>query len=60
VSAHPLSRVEKTLKFYILRADSSWFDVDTLTVLTRCYKTLLPKEDYVNDVLSGVPDLYGS
>ncbi|GAA5839787.1 hypothetical protein JCM5353_003763 [Sporobolomyces roseus] len=38
---------------------SSWFDVDTLTVLTRCYKTLLPKEDYVNDVLSGVPDLYG-
>ncbi|GAA5937712.1 Yip5p [Sporobolomyces koalae] len=38
---------------------SSWFDVDTLTVLTRCYKTLIPKEDYVNDVLSGVPDLYG-
>ncbi|GAA5881187.1 hypothetical protein JCM16303_004835 [Sporobolomyces ruberrimus] len=38
---------------------SSWFDVDTLTVLTRCYKTLLPQEDYVNDVLSGVPDLYG-
>ncbi|GAA6064480.1 hypothetical protein JCM10212_000360 [Sporobolomyces blumeae] len=38
---------------------SSWFDVDTLTVLTRCYKTLLPREDYVNDVLSGVPDLYG-
>ena len=39
--------------------DSSWFDVDTLTVLTRCYKTLLPREDYVNEVLSGVPDLYG-
>ncbi|GAA5825357.1 hypothetical protein JCM11251_006949 [Rhodosporidiobolus azoricus] len=38
---------------------SGWFDVDTKTVLTRCYKTLLPREDYVNDVLAGVPDLYG-
>ncbi|GAA5991584.1 hypothetical protein JCM11641_004013 [Rhodosporidiobolus odoratus] len=38
---------------------SGWFDVDTLTVLTRCYKTLTPREDYVAEVLSGVPDLYG-
>ncbi|GAA5872768.1 hypothetical protein JCM8547_006337 [Rhodosporidiobolus lusitaniae] len=38
---------------------SGWFDVDTLTVLTRCYKTLLPREDYVTEVLAGVPDLYG-
>ncbi|BGP18212.1 hypothetical protein JCM10213_007840 [Rhodosporidiobolus nylandii] len=38
---------------------SGWFDVDTLTVLTRCYKTLIPREDYVADVLAGVPDLYG-
>jgi hypothetical protein len=40
-------------------ADSGWFDVDTMTVLTRCYKTLIPKEDYVSEVLAGVPDLYG-
>ncbi|BGP01809.1 hypothetical protein RTG_01797 [Rhodotorula toruloides ATCC 204091] len=38
---------------------SGWFDVDTMTVLTRCYKTLIPKEDYVSEVLAGVPDLYG-
>ncbi|GAA5971506.1 hypothetical protein JCM8115_002785 [Rhodotorula mucilaginosa] len=38
---------------------SGWFDVDTMTVLTRCYKTLIPKEDYVADVLNGMPDLYG-
>ncbi|GAA6037417.1 hypothetical protein JCM8097_008560 [Rhodosporidiobolus ruineniae] len=38
---------------------SGWFDVDTITVLTRCYKTLLPREDYVTEVLAGVPDLYG-
>ncbi|GAA5860631.1 hypothetical protein JCM3774_006234 [Rhodotorula dairenensis] len=38
---------------------SGWFDVDTVTVLTRCYKTLIPKEDYVADVLNGMPDLYG-
>ena len=30
-----------------------------MTVLTRCYKTLIPKEDYVADVLNGMPDLYG-
>lgn len=39
---------------------TAYFDVDTRTVLERCYKTLFPKEDYVNDVLAGVPDLYGS
>lgn len=43
----------------LARADTGYFDVDTQTVLTRCYKTLLPTEDYVNQVLSGVPDLYG-
>ncbi|POY70872.1 hypothetical protein BMF94_6049 [Rhodotorula taiwanensis] len=42
-----------------LVADSGWFDVDTVTVLTRCYKTLIPKEDYVAEVLNGMPDLYG-
>ncbi|GAA6017219.1 hypothetical protein JCM10207_002574 [Rhodosporidiobolus poonsookiae] len=38
---------------------SAWFDVDTLTVLTRCYKTLLPRENYIDEVLVGRPDLYG-
>lgn len=28
-------------------------------MLTRCYKSLIPTEDYINHVLSGVPDLYG-
>lgn len=39
---------------------TGYFDVDTMTVLTRCYKTLLPKEDYVEQVLDGNVDLYGS
>ncbi|GAA5907626.1 hypothetical protein JCM8208_000021 [Rhodotorula glutinis] len=38
---------------------SSWFDVNTAKVLERCYKTLIPKEDYVGEVLEGAPDLYG-
>ncbi|GAA5874504.1 hypothetical protein JCM1840_000799 [Sporobolomyces johnsonii] len=38
---------------------TGYFDVDTFTVLTRCYKTLVPREDYVAEVLAGVPDLYG-
>lgn len=41
-------------------ADTGYFDVDTLTVLTRCWKTLLPRENYVEEVLAGVPDLYGA
>lgn len=44
----------------VSRADSGWFDVDTRTVMTRCYKTLILKEDYVSEVLAGVPDLYGA
>lgn len=46
------------LLFFLV--DTGYFDVDTMTVLTRCYKTLIPTEDYVSDVLGGVPDLYGS
>ncbi|KAL8291756.1 hypothetical protein RQP46_002014 [Phenoliferia psychrophenolica] len=38
---------------------TGYFDVDTMTVLNRCWKTLLPTEDYVAEVLAGVPDLYG-
>ncbi|KAK4705173.1 protein YIPF1/2, partial [Phenoliferia sp. Uapishka_3] len=46
----------------MLNLDSytGYFDVDTITVLTRCYKTLIPMEDYVAEVLAGVPDLYGA
>jgi hypothetical protein len=39
--------------------DTGYFDIDTVTVLTRCWKTLAPREDYVAEVLQGVPDLYG-
>ncbi|TNY18113.1 hypothetical protein DMC30DRAFT_73439 [Rhodotorula diobovata] len=38
---------------------SAWFDVNTAKVLERCYRTLLPREDYVGEVLEGAPDLYG-
>ncbi|SCV73943.1 BQ2448_6373 [Microbotryum intermedium] len=38
---------------------TGYFDVDTVTVLTRGAKTFLPREDYVGEVLLGVPDLYG-
>lgn len=43
----------------LVAADTGYFDVDTVTVLTRCWKTLAPREDYVAEVLAGVPDLYG-
>ncbi|SGY19341.1 BQ5605_C014g07622 [Microbotryum silenes-dioicae] len=39
---------------------TGYFDVDTVTVLTRGARTFLPREDYVGEVLSGVPDLYGA
>ncbi|BGP56866.1 hypothetical protein JCM8202_002924 [Rhodotorula sphaerocarpa] len=55
-------RLESATKaggFLNIDSYSGWFDVDTKTVLTRCYKTLIPKEDYVADVLNGMPDLYG-
>ncbi|KDE08191.1 hypothetical protein MVLG_01670 [Microbotryum lychnidis-dioicae p1A1 Lamole] len=38
---------------------TGYFDVDTVTVLTRGARTFLPREDYIGEVLSGVPDLYG-
>ncbi|KAH9815988.1 hypothetical protein DFH28DRAFT_927445 [Melampsora americana] len=36
-----------------------YFDVETKTVLKRCWKTMYPKEDYVEIILAGQPDLYG-
>lgn len=38
---------------------TAYFDVDTRTVLDRCWRTCWPREDYVEGVLGGVPDLYG-
>jgi len=38
---------------------SKYFDVDTKLVLERAWRTMYPREDYVEDVLNGVPDLYG-
>jgi len=45
--------------FFALEAYSAWFDIDTMTVLERCWKTMYPIEDYVEVVLNGQPDLYG-
>ncbi|MBW0462400.1 hypothetical protein O181_002115 [Austropuccinia psidii MF-1] len=42
-----------------LDAYSPYFDVETKTVLERCWRTMYPKEDYVEVVLAGQPDLYG-
>jgi hypothetical protein len=32
---------------------------ETKTVLERCWRTMYPKDDYVEVVLAGQPDLYG-
>jgi hypothetical protein len=45
---------------FALDSYTGYFDVDTMTVLTRCWKTLLPREDYVEGVLDGNVDLYGA
>jgi len=36
-----------------------YFDVDTKTVLSRCYHSMIPREDYVSVILESRPDLYG-
>ncbi|KAI7949304.1 hypothetical protein MJO28_008125 [Puccinia striiformis f. sp. tritici] len=33
--------------------------IETKTVLERCWRTMYPKNDYVEVVLAGQPDLYG-
>ncbi|GAA99751.1 uncharacterized protein L969DRAFT_622221 [Mixia osmundae IAM 14324] len=43
-----------SLDFY-----SKYFDIDTMTVLERSWRTMYPREDYVDHVLNGQPDLYG-
>jgi protein YIPF1/2 len=42
-----------TLAFY-----AQYFDVDTSSVLSRCWATLYPRANFL-DVLEGNPDLYG-
>jgi hypothetical protein len=42
-----------TLSFY-----SQFFDVDTSSVLARCWAALFPRANFL-DVLEGNPDLYG-
>ena len=42
-----------TLSFY-----AQFFDVDTSSVLTRCWAALYPRANFL-DVLEGNPDLYG-
>lgn len=42
-----------TLSFY-----AQFFDVDTNSVLSRCWAALFPKANFL-DVLEGNPDLYG-
>lgn len=36
-----------------------YFDVDTQTVLERSWRTLYPKDDYLNVTVNNQPDLYG-
>ncbi|KDQ18414.1 hypothetical protein BOTBODRAFT_171259 [Botryobasidium botryosum FD-172 SS1] len=45
--------------FWTIEYYQQYFDVDTKTVLSRCYHTLLPREDYINVTLESRPDLYG-
>lgn len=42
-----------TLSFY-----AQFFDVDTSSVLSRCWAALYPRANFL-DVLEGNPDLYG-
>lgn len=45
--------------WFSIDAYSLYFDVETKTVLERCWRTMCPKDDYVEVVLAGQPDLYG-
>ena len=47
------TRLIWTLSFY-----AQFFDVDTTTVLSRCWAALYPRANFL-DVLEGNPDLYG-
>ncbi|KAG8897262.1 hypothetical protein FRB99_008276 [Tulasnella sp. 403] len=45
--------------FWTLDYYQQYFDVDTKTVLLRCYAAIVPTSDFVNDVCDSKPDMYG-
>ncbi|KAA1103313.1 hypothetical protein PGT21_014030 [Puccinia graminis f. sp. tritici] len=52
-------RLAGSQSWFSIDAYSPYFDVETKTVLERCWRTMYPKDDYVEVVLAGQPDLYG-
>lgn len=54
-----VGRRGSTGKWFNLDSYTGWFDIDTQTVLERSWRTLYPKEDYLNVTLNNAPDLYG-
>lgn len=50
-----------TSSFWQVEYYQGYFDVDTSTVIKRCYTTMIPTiaKDYIADQLSPAPDLYG-
>jgi hypothetical protein len=52
-SSQSPARLIWTLSFY-----AQFFDVDTTTVLARCWAALYPRANFL-DILEGNPDLYG-
>ncbi|KAG9018028.1 hypothetical protein FRB90_012587 [Tulasnella sp. 427] len=45
--------------FWTVEYYQQFFDVDTKTVLMRCYAALVPTNDFVSDVCDSKPDMYG-
>lgn len=45
--------------WFSLDSWAGYFDVETKMVLERCWKTMYPREEYLEGVLGGQPDLYG-
>jgi len=45
--------------FFSVDYYSRWFDVDTMLVFDRAWRTMYPLEDFIDTVLNGAPDLYG-
>ena len=46
-------------RYMSLDTYAGWFDIDTNTVLERCWRTMYPKDDYLTVTLNNAPDLYG-
>ncbi|KAI8461131.1 hypothetical protein BY996DRAFT_6429461 [Phakopsora pachyrhizi] len=51
-------RLSNSQSWFSIDSYSPYFDVETKTVLERCWRTMYPKDDYVEVVLCGQPDLY--